>query len=65
MIKLKTIALLLLAIGGIFLAHQIFAADSVTNFISQTNEPSTFQIIVTPRKTRVHVGEPFKVALEV
>jgi hypothetical protein len=60
-----TIALLALAGGIILFANQIRAADSATNAVSQTNELSRLKIIVTPRKIRVHIGEPFKVALEV
>jgi hypothetical protein len=64
--KIKlTIALLALAGGIILFANSIFAADSTTNSVSQTNEPSPFQITVTARKTLVHVGESFKVSLEV
>ena len=63
--NLTTIARLILFAGIILSANQIFAADSATNSVSGTNEPSPFKIIVTPRKTRVHVGERFKVGLEV
>jgi hypothetical protein len=60
-----TIAILVLAGGIVFFANPLFAANVTTNSVSQTNEPSPFQIIVTPRKTRVHAGEKFKVGLEV
>jgi len=63
--KLTTIARLILAGGIIFVTNQIFATDSVTNSISQTNEPSPFKIIVTPKRNRVHVKEPFQVSLMV
>ena len=62
--KLTIFWLLILTGGIIFLENSIFAADT-TNFVSQTNEPSPFKIIVTPRKTRVRAGEKFKVGLEV
>ena len=60
------IFIFLVAIGcAAFSSNSVFASGSVTNSVSQTNELSPLQIIVTPRKTRVHVGEPFKVSLEV
>jgi hypothetical protein len=63
--KLTAIARLILICGIIFSANQILAADSMTNSVSETNEPSPLKIIVTPSKTRVHAGEKFKVGLEV
>ncbi|MEI8291059.1 MAG: hypothetical protein WCH99_16460 [Verrucomicrobiota bacterium] len=64
--KLRIIKILLaLAAGPIFLTNLVFAADSLTNSVGQTNETSPFQIIVTPRKTRVQVMEPFKISIAV
>jgi hypothetical protein len=63
--KLTSITRLILICGIIFSVNRIFAVDSATNSIGATNEPSPFKINVTPRKTRVHAGEKFKVGLEV
>jgi hypothetical protein len=63
--KLISITRLILICEIFFSVNQIFAADSATNSVSGTNEPSPFKIIVMPRKTRVRAGEKFKVGLEV
>jgi hypothetical protein len=60
-----TIVLLALAGGIIFFANQTLAADATTNSVAQTNEPSPFQIIVTPKKSRVHIGERFEAEIDV
>jgi len=63
-ISLITIFLALIT-GTIFYSNLGFAADSLANSFDLTNVPSPFQITLTPRKTRVHVMEPFKISLEV
>jgi hypothetical protein len=62
--KLAAIVFLVRIVGVFLPTSKIFAADSMTNSVTGTNEPSPFKIIVTSTKTRVHVGEPFNVALE-
>jgi hypothetical protein len=62
---MKTKVALLVLAGINLFVKQGFAENAMTNSVSQTNEPSPFKIIVTPRTNRVHIGELFKVGLEV